>query len=191
MKPVRPLILGGVCLACVLLLSYLFSFDSAARRREEQSLRPPALPATPPEPLGALDPARAALRPVEPDPSLPVAPHSRSLRGPGGSPTEEANTVLVLLDLYRERFGGYPAGAENADFVRALLGANPERLAFLPPDHPAVNSAGQLTDPFGTPYFFHLISRDLIEVRGAGPDRQLHTEDDSLAGGVVPVGAAR
>jgi hypothetical protein len=37
-------------------------------------------------------------------------------------------------------------------------------------------------DRFGTPYFFHPISETRIDVRSAGPDRKLWTEDDVWLG---------
>jgi hypothetical protein len=41
-----------------------------------------------------------------------------------------------------------------------------------------VNEAGELTDRWGTAYFFHQLSSREMEIRSAGPDRKMWTEDD-------------
>ena len=41
-----------------------------------------------------------------------------------------------------------------------------------------VNEKGELVDPWGTPYFFHQLSAMEMEIRSAGPDRIMWTEDD-------------
>ena len=69
-------------------------------------------------------------------------------------------------------------GEDNATFVNALTGRNPSRLAFLPRSHAAIDAQGQLLDRWGKPFFFHLLGRDALEIRSAGPDRELYTADD-------------
>jgi hypothetical protein len=44
-----------------------------------------------------------------------------------------------------------------------------------------VNAAGELTDRWGTPFFFHQVSKAQMEVRSAGPDRRMWTADDRQA----------
>ena len=41
-----------------------------------------------------------------------------------------------------------------------------------------LNEAGQLLDRFGNPYYFHPVSEQMIEIRSAGPDGKLWTNDD-------------
>ena len=89
-------------------------------------------------------------------------------------------TVLNLFDHYREKFGGLPVGESNAQIVNALAGNNPRRLALIERSHPAINPEGELTDRWGTPLFFHLISHEAIEVRSAGPDKEMWNDDDLL-----------
>ena len=62
--------------------------------------------------------------------------------------------------------------------MRALRGRNRLGLAFLPARHPALNEHGQLVDRWGTPYFFHALSSTRMEIRSAGPDQRMYTEDD-------------
>ena len=83
-----------------------------------------------------------------------------------------------FFQLYRERFGSMPSGEDNAQFLNALRGRNPAALGIFPLAHPRLDSTGQLLDRWGTPYFFHALSRDHIQIRSAGPDRSFYTEDD-------------
>jgi len=91
---------------------------------------------------------------------------------------EDVSVVMNLFSHYRMRYQGFPVGEDNASFVNALSGNNPGRLAFISRDHPAIDAQGQLLDRWGMPFFFHLLGRDALEVRSAGPDRQLYTPDD-------------
>jgi hypothetical protein len=74
---------------------------------------------------------------------------------------------------------GNPVG-ENAEITAALLGRNRLGFAFIPAGNPAVNARGELCDRWGTPYFFHQLSGEKMEIRSAGPDRKLWTADDQV-----------
>ena len=43
------------------------------------------------------------------------------------------------------------------------------------------NERGELTDAWGTPYFFHQLSGTEMEIHSAGPDRRMFTGDDLIA----------
>ena len=70
----------------------------------------------------------------------------------------------------------------NEEIVETLAGRNPEGIAFISPDNPFIDDQGRLTDRWGTPVFFHPISMINIEIRSAGPDREMFTDDDILLG---------
>lgn len=158
----------------------------------------PRAPASVSEPKPARSPGVALRRAVDParavvaDTPAP-APANLALE-PGRSPladelhaaqktgAQDAAVVMSLFTEYRARFRGFPVGEDNAAFVRALSGHNPGRIALLPPDHPAIDAEGQLLDRWGKPFFFHLLGRDALEIRSAGPDRQLYTADDLVKG---------
>jgi hypothetical protein len=74
---------------------------------------------------------------------------------------------------------GNPIG-ENIEITGALTGGNTFKLALVPKDHPAINADGELCDRWGTPFRFHQISGDRMEIRSAGPDRKFGTADDAL-----------
>ncbi len=68
--------------------------------------------------------------------------------------------------------------ASNATIAESIRGKNPAHMAFLPERHRAFNEAGEIVDRWKTPLFFHVLSQDQIEIRSAGPDKQMWTDDD-------------
>jgi hypothetical protein len=78
----------------------------------------------------------------------------------------------------------------NEEITRALTGRNPLEVAFLPATHPAINARGLLCDRWGTPYHFHPVAQDRIDVRSAGPDKKLFTTDDSVNADAPPAANA-
>jgi len=110
-------------------------------------------------------------------------PLGNLIGAPNTRPDAEPQLVLDVLKAYRRYFGAYPAGENNRQFVNALLGANKDNLPFLAHDHPRISANGELVDAWGTPFYFHQNSRQSIEVRSAGADRLLYTDDDIVAGG--------
>jgi hypothetical protein len=89
--------------------------------------------------------------------------------------------MLGFFTIFRERFGGYPAAEDNPGMMYALAGANPDGLVIFPADHPRMDPARGLLDAWGNPFHFHMIARDHLEIRSAGPDGELFTDDDLLA----------
>ena len=92
------------------------------------------------------------------------------------SPQQKLQMVDQIMYVYRQGFGENPVG-QNEDIVASMLGENEKRTAFLPKDSPAIQN-GKLVDEWGTPYWFHPINSKQMEIRSAGPDKQLFTEDD-------------
>jgi len=109
-----------------------------------------------------------------------VAPEIREMAAPlnaeDGDPQKDLQTLAQLLSVYRKIYDGNPVG-ENADITQAMLGRNEKKLVAIPPDHPAVRD-GKIIDRWGTPYWFHPVSGSEMEIRSAGPDRELFTTDD-------------
>jgi hypothetical protein len=170
----------AVALVCVM-------YITRPERRTKRIHEPPPQPAIArtaksATPRPQVDPERPALRPLPASNDTPRSPLADKLNAPDGGGTRDVAIVLNLFTHYRERFGGVPTGEDNAAFVNALAGNNPQRLAFIDRGHPAINARGELLDRWGTPFVFHLESRDHIEVRSAGPDRELYTLDDLVSG---------
>lgn len=162
------------------------------------TVSPPSLPA----PTGGRLPAPApTVAPpiLTPDRAQPagVAPEGvrvlpgandrvRELNGADQPPEHDLEILDEVLSEYRRVFGQNPPGGLNAEITAALRGANPRRLAVLPPDLGALNTSGELVDRWNTPYYFHPVSRTVMEVLSAGPDQQLWTSDD--IGTLTPAG---
>jgi hypothetical protein len=86
--------------------------------------------------------------------------------------------LRALFRQYHSRFGGNPVGT-NFEITQALNGGNPGRTQFLSVDDGMqFNERGELTDQWGTPFFFHQLSRTEMEIHSAGPDRRMGTSDD-------------
>jgi hypothetical protein len=66
----------------------------------------------------------------------------------------------------------------NEDWAAAFRGKNPAHETFLPDTHVAFNAQGQLVDRWGTPLFFHALGGHRFEIRSAGPDKKMWTDDD-------------
>lgn len=153
-------------------------------------------------------PASSAVRPSSPattpavalPPALPAPPTTLAdgspiptsvaldLNSPRFDITHDLNLVAALFTEWRLNFprAGHPFG-ENSEITAALTGDNPLRLPLIPPTHPAINAAGELCDRWGTPFRFHALAGDRMELRSAGPDRKFGSADDVL---LTPPGAA-
>jgi hypothetical protein len=141
---------------------------------------PPGSPGTP-GPDAAAQSATGALlapQPLPPITVLPVASELAKAVTRKDDPTGSLQAVEQLLYFFRQGFGENPVG-QNEDIVAMLLGENSKRAAYLPADCPAIKD-GKLVDAWGTPYWFHPVSKDRMEIRSAGPDRDLFTGDDLL-----------
>ena len=152
----------------------------------------PRLPATiPAKPAPAVpgpnggSPARVksplAVAPVAP--VVPDAPPPTDL----AATQEQRNAAAIDLDKvtlmlrdFRTGMGENPVGT-NAEIMKAVMGGNPKGARLGPPENQAINAAGELIDRWGTPIFFHQLSKTNMEIRSAGPDRQMFTEDDIIA----------
>ena len=82
------------------------------------------------------------------------------------------------INEYGTLFGGNPVG-NNAEITAALKGGNPRQINLID-GKPGLrlNDQGELIDPWGTPYFFHQLSGNDTEIRSAGPDKTMWTDDD-------------
>ena len=94
---------------------------------------------------------------------------------------------MIALDKTQHMITGYhtvmgenPVGT-NAEIMKALMGGNPHQATFGPMDGQQLNSKGELVDPWGTPYFFHQLSGDVMEIHSAGPDKIMGTADDLVS----------
>jgi hypothetical protein len=134
------------------------------------------------EPAPGPTPVRAFASPPE-SPAEPVpgshAASTAALNAPVHDARHDLGILAELFAHYQGEFRELPVG-NNAEITAALAGDNTRAYAILPADHPAINADGELTDRWGTPYFFHQLAGNLMEIRSSGPDRRRYTADDVL-----------
>lgn len=97
-----------------------------------------------------------------------------------GSVQQDLTLVSHVLENFALLLKGddpLPLGA-NEEIAAALRGRNRARLRFVADTNAVFNAHGQLVDRWGTPLYFHAISRDRLEIRSAGPDKTMWTPDD-------------
>ena len=98
--------------------------------------------------------------------------------GPGLTPGVVLENMRSVIRDYGARFGGNPIG-NNREITARLNGANAKQVVFLKEeDGMRINARGELTDNWGTPFFFHQVSGTEMEIRSAGPDMKMWTADD-------------
>lgn len=91
----------------------------------------------------------------------------------------DLDQVAFALRDYRLALSQNPTGT-NAEITACLMGNNLKQTRFEIPEGSRVEN-GEMCDFWGTPYFFHQIDALTMEIRSAGPDRQMWTGDDILA----------
>lgn len=118
-------------------------------------------------------------------PPQPGVPESQPTNDPTEGLTDtEIQQVLDAIDNlqflirdYQIALGGNPVGT-NAEITASLLGDNLKQLKLELPRDAKLNDEQELCDPWGTPWFFHQLSGTKMEIRSAGKDRKLYTDDD-------------
>lgn len=107
----------------------------------------------------------------------PVAPPPRRAADAGPEIEADFDQIQLMFRDYRTLAGGNPVGT-NAEIMKTIMGDNPKSARLGPPEGQKINEKGELIDHWGVPYFFHQLTRDVMEIRSAGPDRRLWNEDD-------------
>ena len=108
-------------------------------------------------------------------PSRPITPPS----APDAAAMLAIDQVSLMIRDYRTVAGENPVGT-NAEIMAAVMGDNPKHARLGPPEGAQLNDKGELIDRWDTPYFFHQLSRDHMEIRSAGPDKVMGTADDAV-----------
>jgi cytoskeletal protein RodZ len=92
-------------------------------------------------------------------------------------PLTVLDKARVVIHNYHAAFGQNPVGT-NPEITAALMGKNPKQINFVADSGLRVNDKGEMVDAYGTPFFFHQISGQEMEIRSAGEDRAMWTYDD-------------
>ena len=116
-------------------------------------------------------------------PTVPSSPQSSPAAAtsppidPAASASTDAIKVRRMVTDYHTLHGENPVGT-NAEIMAAIMGKNPHQAVLGPPEGIGLNARGELVDEWGTPYFFHQLSKDVMEIHSAGPDKIMGTADD-------------
>jgi hypothetical protein len=113
----------------------------------------------------------------EAPPPAPDAPIVKSPAPTPNDPQSDLENVRLMFRDFRTRMGENPIGS-NAEIMKAVMGNNPAHARLGPPEGQSLNGQGELVDRWGTPYFFHQLSKGSLEIRSAGPDARMWTVDD-------------
>ncbi|MEM8866788.1 MAG: hypothetical protein AAGC73_00840 [Verrucomicrobiota bacterium] len=177
----RGLVYGLPILALILFLC--FKPNSEPASPTEQA------PAKPTEPTTNSNQAGSTPKAATPeDPRLTRHPNgtvdykpafelSRRLHQTAASPESDLDLIQQLLGHYRFAYKENPVGVDNFEITEQLLGKNPKQVAFISPDSAALRG-NELVDQWDTPYRFHAVSGQQMEIRSAGPDQTFWTTDD-------------
>ncbi len=90
-----------------------------------------------------------------------------------------ANSITNFL-IISKRANERPLSA-NEEWSGALRGKRDGGEAWLSDSSPALDSQKRLIDRWKTPLSFHALGGKRWEIRSAGPDKQLWTDDDLVA----------
>jgi hypothetical protein len=165
----RRILLGLVLLGVALLVAW------RVRERRIEFRPKPAAAAT----VGAVSPA-----PIAVAVAAPTASERSHLVDGLNSPSGDIHADLRMLNEVFIALRGATRGlnpiGENAEITAVLTGHNRLGFAFIPLDCGAIDGKGQLVDRWGSPYFFHQLGGEKMEIRSAGPDRVLWTADDEV-----------
>lgn len=133
--------------------------------------------ATPP-----MTPGKSEITSLTNVPARPPGPSSSSAPPPtlddASAASIQLDQVSLMLRDYRTIAGGVNPVGSNAEIMKSLMGGNPKGAVLGPPEGQYLNPQGELLDRWGTPIFFHQLSGTSMEIRSAGPDKILWTQDD-------------
>lgn len=160
--------------------------------QKKQIERAPPSPQETSLPLPPTQPGIQRLPPGSVDPALKA--QADELHNPQEPPQKDLEIIADFISTYSKGIGGNPIG-DNADITAALTGTQGHKGRVFPSNHKSIRN-GQLIDRWGTPFWFHPNSGNQMEIRSAGPDKEIFTADDIVQNpspsglGVTPEGGS-
>lgn len=165
----RPLVIS---LALLVACAFLWWWSA----RNKFPTTPPTEPANPlaSQPLSQTPVPGLATQPLPGDAIL------QRYASPGTTPRDDLAALSHAMQnfLLLAKHAAQGPLADNEDWAKVLLGRGRVREPFLSAKHPVFNVRGQLVDRWQTPLFIHALGAGRFELRSAGPDGKLWTDDD-------------
>lgn len=175
-RPKRLLLASAVLLAAVII--FWPGRSPEPRRAETPAPQPPPAPQL--SDLGKPADLYHTTQRTTSTPEIDAANLQKAdkLNSPDQSIHDDLQIVADFVDLLN-RAGVSVSFGDNADITAALTGTQYAGQSghVFPRQHNALRG-GQLVDRWGTPFWFHANGPGRLEIRSAGPDRQLFTLDD-------------
>lgn len=168
-----------IAFVLMLLLGYYWARTSGGSKERSVASKPSAATPSGMSPPSTVLPSASTLAASKVDPYHQQM--ADQLNAPDSSAQRDVEIIREFLNLYAKAYrSGNPVGL-NEDITAALTGtANPQAMGQLfPRNNPAIRN-GQLVDRWGTPYWFHPESATKMEIRSAGPDKEMFTQDDII-----------
>jgi hypothetical protein len=148
--------------------------EAASRGRDAAAALPPPTPVLHESVAIVIPESEEGVFPLPGSDVLESRLHSQT-----GTAGQDVEILQEMLALYREANGGaLPIAPDNAVLMSQLRGRNGRRVAVISSSNRNLNASGELLDRWGTAYFFHPVSSAVMEIRSAGPDKVMWTEDD-------------
>jgi hypothetical protein len=99
---------------------------------------------------------------------------------PQWTPEQDLTSVARAMDsfLLLVKTGNRGPLADNEDWAAAWQGTRAFQEPFVSPNHPILAQGTRLLDRWNTPLFIHALGGGNYDIRSAGPDRKLWTDDD-------------
>ena len=169
-----------ILLALPLLIVLLLLLSQMRWKFSQRGGEPPIIPEVAVKDVVLTAVSSPAMAPPVPAPRLLGETILRDYARSNLPPENDLVLMARLMDnslLLLKSAGNHPLSA-NEDWADFLRGGNSARERFLPDSHVALGADGKLVDRWGTPLFFHALGGNRFELRSAGPDRKLWTEDD-------------
>lgn len=114
---------------------------------------------------------------------VPAVSLANDLHQDAGAPIRDLEILSEIIGIYRQIHKENPVAGLNHEVTASILGKNSKSVSLIDPSHSAINAKGELLDRWGTPFHFHGISSQVMEIQSAGPDGKFGSGDDLVFGG--------
>lgn len=177
-KRTGPYLIALLLISLIVLVVWMFQLlTSEAVTKAVKKKQPLSPPSSSQETFIPVPPTQSGIQRLPPggiDPALSA--QADGLHNEQEPPERDLEIIADFISTYSKGTGANPIG-DNADITAALTGTQGHNGRVFPPNHKSIRN-GQLIDRWGTPFWFHPNSGNQMEVRSAGPDKEMFTADD-------------
>lgn len=109
---------------------------------------------------------------------------SEYMRGYGSSRLSIHDDLMLMFEVLGD-FNSILKGrtnlpaTTNKELAATLIGNNNDKIRFISPKAKFLNENGEIVDRWNVPLFFHFQDGYLPDIRSAGPDQKMWSDDDT------------